>query len=121
MESTYVFIALAFLATLAREIVKDVEDMDADRGHRQTLPMSIGPTRSIGLASMAASVAIIISPFPLWLYGFGATYFILIFLVDFIFVYACLKAYSSPRTASKLLKIGMLLALLAFIAGALGV
>ncbi len=118
--NVYIFIALAFLATLCREIVKDIEDMDADRGHRYTLPMKLGTVKSCMVASLAVGLAILLSPLPLWLYGFGPAYLALILLVDFVFVFAALKAYTSPSSASKLLKVAMLIALLAFIAGALG-
>src|SRR5581483_6058284 len=45
--------ALAALATLAREILKDVEDRDADAGHRRTLPHRIGARRASLVAALA--------------------------------------------------------------------
>ena len=51
---------MAGLATLGREIVKDIEDVDADFD-RNTLPKRIGK-RNAGLAGSIAFVAAVVSP-----------------------------------------------------------
>lgn len=78
--------ACAFLATLAREIVKDIEDAEADRnGNARTLPLRIGaaPARRIAFAALAASVGLAVVPYTLqlmptrslWLIVLGAAVF----------------------------------------------
>jgi geranylgeranylglycerol-phosphate geranylgeranyltransferase len=121
----YLFI-LALLATLTREIVKDIEDISGDID-RSTLPKQIGIKASAKLAAMAIILAIIISPFPalsqylsfLSTDGLGIVYLILIVPADIAFIIS-IKHYSdNPKLAQKLLKLGMLLALIAFAVGSI--
>src|ERR1041385_1670901 len=42
----WLLMAMAALANLAREILKDIEDLEADRGQRRTLALSWGPGAS---------------------------------------------------------------------------
>jgi geranylgeranylglycerol-phosphate geranylgeranyltransferase len=55
---------IGFLYNLAREIVKDIEDMDGDRG-RTTLAMSVGPekARMIAWLILMATLAALLLPF----------------------------------------------------------
>ena len=48
---------LAFLATISREIVKDIQDLEGDRD-RRTLPSRIGSTYSLNIAILILLIAI---------------------------------------------------------------
>jgi geranylgeranylglycerol-phosphate geranylgeranyltransferase len=117
----WLLIAMAFLANVARELLKDVEDVDADRGERTTLPLQAGPGPTRILAFFVANSAVVLSVlaffdnpgdwwFP-WL-GFLA-------LADLAFVVASSLAWMDVGRAQRLLKVAMLLALVAFLAGPL--
>ena len=60
---------IGFLYNLAREIIKDVEDMDSDKG-RNTLAMKIGPekTRIIAYLICLMTLVSILTPFAIGLF-----------------------------------------------------
>ena len=60
---------MGFLYNLAREIIKDVEDMDSDKG-RNTLAMKIGPekTRIIAYLICLMTLVSILTPFAIGLF-----------------------------------------------------
>lgn len=133
---------LAGLSTITREIVKDLEDIDGDRknflkklasGVRVKLSRfsrrnDAGLVMEKDKAKIAAIIfmllAIIISPLP---YVFGVlsfTYLVILVPADIMFISTVVlltKASGKKSFAriSKLIKIGMLLALMAFIFGVL--
>jgi geranylgeranylglycerol-phosphate geranylgeranyltransferase len=108
---------LAVLATLGREIIKDVEDMAGDVG-RRTLPMRIGAAPATRVAQGALVVGVLLSPAPL-LAGapFGWAYLPLVALADVALLAAAFLATGSPTRGQRGAKAGMLLALVAFAAG----
>jgi len=115
--SAGVLAGLAFLATLGREIIKDVEDVAGDVGRRRTLPMRIGETSALRLAQAALLVGVVLSPLPaLARPGLGLAYLPLVGLADAGFLAAAVRA-SEPRLAQRLCKAAMLVALVAFAAG----
>lgn len=115
---------LAFLATLGREVVKDVEDLPGDRGRVSTLATELGPGRAslFGAAALAACVAS--SPLPFvagvlsaWFLPFAAA-------ADAALAYAAASLLRNPTVeeagrAQRRVKLGMVLALAGFVAGAL--
>ncbi|MFQ5553503.1 MAG: geranylgeranylglycerol-phosphate geranylgeranyltransferase, partial [Thermoplasmata archaeon] len=86
---------LAFLATLAREIVKDIEDVAGDTD-RTTLPMHIGiPGASrVAAASFVLAVGLSVLPPAFQLLGFA--YLPVVLLADAIFIYAALNSARRP-------------------------
>lgn len=61
------FALFAFLTTLAREIIKDIEDYDGDREYgRNTLPVVIG-IKSTRLIVTALVISIMVTLFVVWL------------------------------------------------------
>ena len=56
-ESTIWIFGLAFLATIAREIVKDIQDLEGDRD-RKTLPSRIGIDYSLNIAILILGIAV---------------------------------------------------------------
>jgi geranylgeranylglycerol-phosphate geranylgeranyltransferase len=109
--------ALSFLATMSREIVKDIEDMEGDRmGGARTLPLLAGRDVSSAAAAAFSLLAVVLS----LLAPFGTTYLIIIAVADLFFLVSILKiARGDPAGSQRALKLGMALALLAFLAAAL--
>lgn len=106
--------ALASLANLGREVLKDVQDMHADVD-RATLPRTHGRAVARRIAAGALLAAVAASPLP-WLRGEAAwAYLPLVAVADATF----LAAAFHPRAdrAQSLAKVGMLVALAAFLAG----
>ena len=113
---------LAALATVGREILKDAEDEEADRGHRRTLPMRIGRTRAALVAAGFLVAAALLSPLP-WLLQnvLGLAYLPAVGLADACFLAAAALGRASPGRAQRLAKAGMVLALAALTLGRLTV
>ncbi|MHC1571127.1 MAG: geranylgeranylglycerol-phosphate geranylgeranyltransferase [Methermicoccaceae archaeon] len=114
---------LAFLATLSRELIKDIEDVEGDeKGGATTLPMRIGSRWTAALAVVCIGIAVALSPLPM-LDGFGGLHEGYLWLVagaDVGFVLsALLLVREGPSKASKGIKLSMMLALCAFLAGSL--
>lgn len=108
---------LSSLATLSREIVKDIEDIKGDRlGGARTLPILTGERFSSALAAAFALAAVALSPIP----PLGAAYTAAILLADLLLLYSVYRiARGDAAGSQRMLKSGMALALLAFLAGAL--
>lgn len=108
--------ALAALATLGREVLKDVQDMGADEG-RRTFPKLAGAPAARRLAGGALLAAVALSPLP-YLWGgdrLGLTYLALVLLADALFLLAAF--HRDPGRASATAKGAMVMGLAAFIAG----
>ena len=115
---------LAFLATLTREIVKDIEDIEGDID-RITLPKKIGIKAAGMVAGISMVIAIILSPIPVYpellpvvkFTELGIYYLYLILPADALFVASLAFYTKNPKAASHALKGGMALALVAFVLG----
>ena len=120
MGLVVVLFALAACATVAREIVKDVEDIDGDREEGlNTLPIAIGERRSLWIAAGFALLAVAASPLPYLLGTFGAVYLAIVLLADTLFLAAAYRCFDDPTTGQRRLKVAMFLAAGAFAAGQL--
>ncbi len=114
----------AFFITAGREISKNMEDVEGDRTlGAKTLPIVLGMKKSAKIAYGFILLVAILSPAPYLAGLFGWPYVPLIFLADIVFVYSGYLLLKSPtaQTAArvqKLLKLGMVVCLLAFVAGA---
>jgi geranylgeranylglycerol-phosphate geranylgeranyltransferase len=110
--------ALAALATFTREVVKDVEDVEGDRAEGlRTLPIAIGPRRALWLGTAALVAAVIASPWPFLVGGFGVAYLAVVVPADAIMLYAAYESFTDPTTGQTHLKYGMFLAAVAFLVG----
>lgn len=118
MEATLAIAAMAFLATLGREIVKDVQDMGSDFD-RRTLPQRIGATRAGWVASTAFLIAVSLSFEPVVAGLFGLEYLAMVLVADAIFIYCSIVHFRNPRQGQRWAKYGMLVALAAFLVGGL--
>ncbi len=137
---------LAGLANMSREIVKDLEDIEGDKaGFMKKL--TNGVRRKVGtisqrfgiskggvqlrhgsnlrvMAALSLALAIAISPLPFLTGILGFSYLLFLAPTDLVFlaaIYGTAKARrkSGYGKVSRLIKIGMLLGLVAFIMGAL--
>lgn len=117
--ATSVLFFLSMLATLAREIVKTIEDIDGDkRDGAVTLPIRIGERPSAYIASMIGLLAILLSPVPYIMGLFNEYYLLVVVLADITFLYAIYQILKMDASvSSKYFKVGMFFALIAFIAG----
>ncbi len=115
--------SLAFLATFGREIAKDIEDIRGDTG-RVTLPMNLGIDGAAIIASLAIVSAVLLSPTPylLGLFSESSAMFYIIFVVlaDIIFIYSICLLLKRKKKTSGTIKYAMLIALVAFLVGGLG-
>jgi geranylgeranylglycerol-phosphate geranylgeranyltransferase len=114
-QAVLILSLLAGLATLGREVIKDIEDMDADEG-RTTLPMRVGKEKAWLFARGVLIVGVLLSPLAYLEGGFAFAFLPLILVADAGFIYASLQT-KAPAKGSRYAKISMLIALLAFVAG----
>lgn len=117
LDLAWILAALAFLATLGREIVKDIQDIEGDKGSRRTLPMRIGARRAGIFASLGFLGAVALSPAPYLLDLLSFWYVPVVAVADAIFIYCALIHFQDPRKGQKVAKLAMLVALLAFLVG----
>ncbi|KAB1196346.1 MULTISPECIES: geranylgeranylglycerol-phosphate geranylgeranyltransferase [Haloferax] len=113
-----VLCVLAALATLTREIVKDVEDIAGDREEGlRTLPIVVGERPSLWLGVAVLVVAVAASAVPFVSGEFGLVYLGLVVPADGVMLVASAQSFENPGTAQRRLKQGMFLAAFAFIVG----
>lgn len=108
---------LSFLATMSRELAKDIEDMEGDHhGGALTLPLLAGERACAALAAAFVLAAVILSYFA----PFGTAYLVIVAVADILFLASIPKILRGDATgAQRTLKLGMAVALLAFAAEAL--
>lgn len=114
--------AFAFLATLVREIVKDVEDVrgDAAAGMR-TLPVVVGSNAANAVAVAVLGVVLVALPLPVALAGVSETYYVAALGAGVALLGALRSLLAGDATgASRALKVSMLAGLVAFVLGAVG-
>jgi len=110
--------ALAALATAGREVLKDVEDVEADRAHRRTLPMRVGARRASLVAAAFLVAAVLLSPLPWMLESvLGAAYLPAVGAADLCFLVAAATGPRAPGRGQRLAKLGMVAALIALVLG----
>jgi geranylgeranylglycerol-phosphate geranylgeranyltransferase len=114
------FAAMAFLATLSREVIKDMEDVAGDVG-RSTLPKTRGMRAAGGVARVAIAAAIGLSAVPfLWYLPLasvaGIIYLVLVLAADGVFVSSVAFLPNRLHWEQTMSKLGMTVALFAFVA-----
>ena len=122
--TTSIFLGFfAFVMTTAREIIKDIEDVEGDKkdGDR-TLPILIGKKTPAIIAIILIIIDCILCPLLYYYHIFGILYLIVIAIAVILFIYSAILIFKSQEEAvahksSKYLKIGMLIAFLAFALG----
>ena len=113
-----VLFALAALATLSREVVKDVEDIDGDRAEGlRTLPIVAGERTALRVGATVLVVAVAASTVPYAMGTFGPAYVAVVLPADLVMLDAIRQSFADPGVAQRRLKRGMFLAAVAFIVG----
>ena len=122
--TTSIFLGFfAFVMTTAREIVKDIEDVEGDKKDgARTLPILIGKRIPAVIAVILIIVDCALCPLLYYYHIFGMLYLIIIAIAVVLFIYSGILILKSQDAAtahksSKLLKIGMLVAFLSFALG----
>lgn len=119
------FAVMTFFAMLARELVKDGEDVEGDKASGAvTIPIRYGMKATMVLALSCALLGVVASLVPFLWWGFW--YISGILLVDGIILVACFKAVRCTNPgelktskAATLLKAGMFASLMVFTLSAL--
>ncbi len=119
------FAVMTFFAMLARELVKDAEDVEGDRASgASTVPIRYGIPAAVRLALICGILGVLASLIPVQ--EWGVFYLCGIMPVDAILLAGCISAVrcTSPACvkgskASVLLKAGMFLSLAVFVLAAL--
>ena len=111
-------IALASsLVMTAREIAMDIEDMEGDVG-RETLPMSVGTRAASFISALFFIEGVIAAMIPIFKGMYGPLYSVAIVISALFFIYAVVMLFRDLNKCQKAAKLGMLLALVAFLLGA---
>jgi len=106
---------LAFLASVGREITKDIQDMKGDLD-RKTLPMRVGKKRSQYVVTAFVFSAVLLSPLPYIENLLSLSYLVIVTIADVVFIYSLIILQKAERS-QKFNKIGMIIALIAFLVG----
>ncbi len=108
--------ALAVLATLGRELAKDIEDMGADTS-RRTFPQRRGATAAAWLSIVFTVGAVGLSPWPYVVGTLGVAYLAVIAAADATLMYAASRVRAESGRSQRFSKAGMALATAAFAIG----
>ncbi|MGE0014809.1 MAG: geranylgeranylglycerol-phosphate geranylgeranyltransferase [Candidatus Methanomethylophilaceae archaeon] len=106
---------MAMLVNVGREVSKDIEDEDSDKG-RRTLPMVIGNRNAAAVSAGFFLSGVALSVWPL-LAGSLNDLYMVVFAADAMFIYASIIVFRSAHKAQKAAKAAMALALAAFVIG----
>lgn len=122
--TTSIFLGFfAFVMTTAREIVKDIEDVEGDKKDgAKTLPILIGKKTPAILATILIIADCALCPLLYIYHIFGILYLAIIVIAVILFIYSAILIMKSQDEAtahksSKMLKMGMLIAFLSFALG----
>ncbi len=117
--TVFVLAILAFLSTLAREVFKDCEDIEADKGERKTLPITIGEDKSSNLAGFLTMLSVLLSPVP-FLIGLNWFYLAVVVVADAYFLWIIRQGLKKEYGfCSRHMKYAQALVLIGFLAGIL--
>ena len=114
------FLAIsALFANLARELIKDLEDLEADVGFKKTLPMLLDKKVVDAIIFICYLIAIVTVYIPLVILSFGKLMFVVIVsIANFAFLYSFKQTWKRNYTKAQLVsKAAMFVALLGFLFG----
>lgn len=114
-DKVYILAGLAFLSNIGREVYKTIDDALGDKKQNiSTLATKLGVFRTRLVANFFVVLAVVLSFVPYLTQTFNEVYLFFVVIADVIF----LTAVASPiKYSSKLTKIAMVIALVAFLAG----
>ncbi len=106
---------MAFTINLSRELLKDVCDIEGDRGRRSSFPILYGVDRTLRASDLVMVLTIISSILPSLFWNVGPLYLVPVIVADILFISASLISRRRVSLSVHLLKVGMVLGLLGFI------
>ncbi|MGL4669460.1 MAG: UbiA family prenyltransferase [Methanobacteriaceae archaeon] len=115
----------AFLMTMAREIVKDTEDIEGDKKENaKTFPIIYGKKASGILAGFLMIITSLLSPILYFIGVFNIFYLIILVIAIIIFLFGAYTIFKGQevvdcKKVSKLIKVGMLITFIAFAIGSI--
>ena len=113
----------AFIMTTAREITKDIEDIEGDKSEgAKTFPILYGRKLSAIIAAVLIIIDCILCPLLFYYNIFNIFYLFIITVAAAIFIYSAVmilknQNHDTASKVSKYLKIGILIAFIAFAIG----
>ncbi|MCJ7720282.1 MAG: UbiA family prenyltransferase [Candidatus Hadarchaeum sp.] len=121
LQVASILAVMAALATVGRELIKDIEDMKGDRADKiVTVPLRYGTRKAAALATAFIAAAIVLAPLPRILDIFGSVYMCVatVSIVVFIAAVALILRAQDKATAAKAslaCKVAIGIGLLAFL------
>ncbi|MEK6973294.1 MAG: UbiA family prenyltransferase [archaeon] len=110
------FALLALFANVYRELVKDMEDLDADKGIKKTMPMLVGIKNTKYLSVFILLLAFVFSYVPFLQNLTNFYYLLAVTFANLIFIYSILQMGNNNfKKAQQLSKIAMLFGLISFL------
>jgi len=123
LERSFFPALFAFLINVAREFVKDVEDIEGDaRQNAQTLPVKYGAKPGLILASLTIVLLISATFLPYSSGAYSVEYLAIVSLVNIALVYVVISMWkdrtaSNLNNLSRILKLTMIVGLVAIYVG----
>jgi len=116
-EPLYATAAFAFLFTLAREILKDLEDAEGDlKAGIVTFPLIAGNREAETLASLVIGFGLLSVPMPVLLHWFHPVFLLLLIVLIPICIFIIRRAFQKRyHSAQKMTKFSMIVGLIALI------
>lgn len=111
---------IAFFLFTGREVLKDVEDVNGDKGLRKTLPMDIGEKNAAIIGVLFILAGVIVTPIPYVFDQLGVGYLFSILFVNILGVYAVIKTLQDIKHTTKtvnLLRVASALGIFSFFIG----
>jgi len=106
----------AFFSNMAREIIKDIEDMKKDNKTKTTIPLLIGSQNAKAFPLIYYTIAILLSVFLFFRYRLNEGYLFITLIGAIFFIYSAIFLLkNNPKKSQKMSKIGMIISLIAFI------
>ncbi len=116
LSHVWILAILAALVSIGREIAKDIEDEESDRGSRKTLPMIIGNKNAAIVSAVFFILGPVLSGIPFF-DGTMGRYYAVVVIADAIFLYSAYLVFTDAHKSEKMSKIAMFIALISFILG----
>jgi len=119
-DAILVLSGIVFIIGLGREMMKDIEDIKGDKTvGAKTLPIIVGPKRTTYSIAACYLIGITLSIFPIFSFFKTKLLYLLIGVVDLIFLYVMISILKKQdiatlRTGRKLTLIGSVIALIVF-------
>ncbi len=108
----------AALASTAREIIKDIEDMNADSGFRDTLPLRCGTSKAALFAIGSSCLVLPVSLYPMFSGEGNTIYLVLVILASSFIIGQTIRTYldaSSAKVSQNTIKIAMTVSMASYV------